>query len=474
MMNELAQLRKRIAELEASDAERKRVEEALRQDKEEYRTLFENTGTATIIVEEDTTISLVNQEFERLSGYSREEIEGKKSWTEFVAPEDLGRMKEYHQSRRAYPASAPRHYEFKSVDKQGTIKDIFLTVAMIPGTNKSVASLLDLTERKNAEREARYQRDYFRSLFEGSPEAVATLDLQRRVLDTNPAFEKLFGYSPEDIKGKDMHTFILPQGKEGEGEDISQRASQGEIVAAQTVRRAADGRGIPISVLGAPVTVEGRQIGVLAIYRDISDRKKAEERLERSFIDLAETFARAEAYRDPYSSAHQRRVAQLVRAVGEKMGLDRDKLLGLEIGGLLHDIGKISVPEPILNKPGPLGKEEWGLVRLHARRGHEILQASNLPWPVAEMALHHHERLDGSGYPEGIRGDEFSLETRILAVCNVAEAMSAHRPYRMARSREEIVAELRGGRRTQYDARVVDILLEMTNAGALELEGSQT
>lgn len=345
-MNELAELRRRVAELEAAEAERKRVEEALRLGKVEYRTVFENTGTATIIAEEDTTISLVNQEFERLSGYSREEVEGKKRWTEFVAPEDLARMKEHHESRRMYPASAPRNYEFRAVDRQGTIKQILLTIATIPGTNKSVASLLDLTERK-----------------------------------------------------------------------------------------------------------------------------KTEERLERSFVDLAETISRAEAYRDPYTSLHQRRVAQLIRPVGEKMGLDEDRLLGLEIGGLLHDIGKASIPESILNKPGPLSQQEWSLVRLHARRGYEILQVSNLPWPVAEMALHHHERLDGSGYPDGIGNDELTLDIRILAACNVAEAMSAHRPYRPARSRTELAEELRGGRGTKYDAAVVDILVGMVEAGALELEG---
>ncbi len=405
------------------EEEQRRAELALRESDDRYRAVFESTGTATIIIEEDTTISLANQEFERLSGYSREEVEGKKSWTEFVVPEDLERMKEYHKSRRADPASAPKDYESRAVDRQGAIKDILLTIAMIPGTNRSVVSLLDLTERKKteealreseefrgslldnspaavlvanedssiryvnraleertgfsaaelvgvkapypfwpeetraetekslrkamaegshnvevqlqrkngerfwaeisgtpvvrdgkylyylsnwievserkrAEQEARYQRDYFRSLFNGAPEAVLSIDMERRVMDANPAFEKLFGYPLEGIKGKDIRTSFLPQGKQGEGKDINRIASHGEIVTTETVRRTADGREIPVSLLGAPVIVEGKQVGILFIYRDISERKRAEEELETSRQELRELAAHIESVRE--------------------------------------------------------------------------------------------------------------------------------------------------------------------------------
>jgi len=151
-------------------------------------------------------------------------------------------------------------------------------------------------------------------------------------------------------------------------------------------------------------------------------KEKTEEQLERSFVDLAETVSRAMVSRDPYTATHQRNVAELSRLVGKKMGLDENRLKGLYIGGLLHDIGKISIPESLLNKPGQLTEEEWNLVRTHAKRGYEILKDANFPWPVAEMALHHHERLDGSGYPDGLSGDELSLEVRILSACDAAEA----------------------------------------------------
>jgi len=210
--------------------------------------------------------------------------------------------------------------------------------------------------------------------------------------------------------------------------------------------------------------------GFIPNMHDITDRKRAEEKLERSFVELAETVSRAMKFRDPYTAGHQRRVAELARLVGEKMGLDKDRLMGLYIGGLLHDIGKCSTPESILSKPGKLIDEEWALVHVHAKQGYEILDGASFPWPVADMALHHHERLDGSGYPDGISGDELSLENRILGVCDVVESMISFRPYRPARSIEEVLEEIKDGKGTKYDPAVVDIMLQIIEGGEFEIE----
>jgi putative two-component system response regulator len=148
--------------------------------------------------------------------------------------------------------------------------------------------------------------------------------------------------------------------------------------------------------------------------------------------------------------------------------LDGDRLQGLYIGGLLHDIGKVSIPASILTKMGELTEEEWALICSHPKQGYSILKDTKLPWPVADMTLHHHERLDGSGYPHGISGDALSLEVRILAVCDVVEAMGSYRPYRPARTKKEVLAEIEGGRRTKYDAGIVDVVLQIIKNGEFE------
>ncbi|HBR10507.1 TPA: hypothetical protein DD712_04600 [Candidatus Acetothermia bacterium] len=198
-----------------------------------------------------------------------------------------------------------------------------------------------------------------------------------------------------------------------------------------------DGRELLVVWHGRPIfTKEGEFDFFLGLGIDITERKQAEAALKLSFLNLAETVSRVFTLRDPFIAEHRQTTATLARAVGEKMGLAAERLEALYIGSLLHDIGKISIPEMILRKPGKLTEEEWGLVRTHPQHGYAVLKDADLAWPVAELALHHHERLDGSGYPDGLKGDELILEVRILAVCNVVDAMSALRPHRPARTQQ--------------------------------------
>ncbi|MCI2425841.1 HD domain-containing protein [Candidatus Acetothermia bacterium] len=212
------------------------------------------------------------------------------------------------------------------------------------------------------------------------------------------------------------------------------------------------------------VAVENLQLYEQA-QQEITMRKQAEETLQRSFIQLAETTSRAMEIQDPYTAGHQYQVAALARRVGEKIGFDQKRLLGLYLAGLLHDIGKISIPTEILTHPGTLNEPEWALIRSHPQRGYEILANAEFPWPIAGIILHHHERLDGSGYPNGLKGDDLSLEVRIIAVCDVVDAMFSDRPYRPARSIEEVLDELHVGKGVKYDSQVVDILLDLIEAG---------
>jgi putative two-component system response regulator len=199
-------------------------------------------------------------------------------------------------------------------------------------------------------------------------------------------------------------------------------------------------------------------------------RQRANAQVKLHFIQLTKMISRAMFAVDPYTVSHQERLAALVVTIGEKVGLNGEELEWLRVGALLHDIGKAAVPNSILSKPGKLTDEEWVLIRSHVKRGHEMLQDMDLPENVMDMVLNHHERLDGSGYPNGIRGNKLSTESRILGICDVVEAMSSHRPYRPARKKEEIITELKSGRGRIYDPRIVDILIDVVERNEFDFD----
>lgn len=165
--------------------------------------------------------------------------------------------------------------------------------------------------------------------------------------------------------------------------------------------------------------------------------------------------------RDPYTATHQHRVADLAFALAREMGLSEVRQRGVQVAALLHDIGKIGVPSEILSKPGQLTECEFNIVQTHPRLSAEILSSIDFPWPVVTTAAQHHERLDGSGYPHGLVGEEIILEARILAVADVVEAMSSHRPYRPALGLDKALAEISKYRGVKYDSKVVDVCLKL-------------
>jgi putative nucleotidyltransferase with HDIG domain len=174
--------------------------------------------------------------------------------------------------------------------------------------------------------------------------------------------------------------------------------------------------------------------------------------------------------RDPYTAGHQRRVAGLARAIAAEMGLSEWQTMGVYIAGLLHDVGKVAVPFEILNKPGKITQNEFSIIKSHPRIGFEILQKIEFPWPVTTAILQHHERIDGSGYPSGISGGKVIVESRILGVADVVEAMSSHRPYRPALGLERALAEIMKGSGTLYDSEVVNACLHLLRDNEPEFE----
>jgi putative nucleotidyltransferase with HDIG domain len=221
--------------------------------------------------------------------------------------------------------------------------------------------------------------------------------------------------------------------------------------------------------------------GTIAFYQgvvlDITEKKRFELLLEensrtmrRAWDQTIEVLSTTVEMRDPYTAGHQRRVALLAGAIARKIGVPEQTLFAVERASLLHDIGKIEVPAEILSKPGSLSAIEMGIVKQHVEAGWKILKNIALPWPLAEIVYQHHELLDGSGYPRGLKDGEICLEARIITVADIVEAMASHRPFRPSRGLEAALAEIEHQRGVTLDEKVVNACLELFRQDGFVLE----
>jgi two-component system cell cycle sensor histidine kinase/response regulator CckA len=270
-------------------SERKRMENALRESEDTYRTVFETTGTVMAVVEEDTKISLVNEEFEKLTGYSREEVEGKKSWTEFVVKEDLERTIKNHRERRINSKLAPNKYEFRLIDRNGSIRDVLLTIAMIPGTKRSIASLLDITEHRQSEEALKESEERYRRLVESSPDGIIVHN-QREFVFFNMAGAKILGAAnPEELIGKPIRQFIHPDYWEIVKDRLSLEKKGEAVPLIEEKWLRLDGTPVDVDVVAISST-HNSKLEVHAVIRDITEHKRAEEmiREQAALLDKAQ------------------------------------------------------------------------------------------------------------------------------------------------------------------------------------------
>ncbi|MCK9394921.1 MAG: response regulator [Methylobacter sp.] len=192
-----------------------------------------------------------------------------------------------------------------------------------------------------------------------------------------------------------------------------------------------------------------------------SDLRKNEKKLRTSLMDSITVLAATVEMRDPYTAGHQRRVAQLAVAIAKELHLPEELIEGIHLAGVVHDVGKIRVPAEILSRPGKLTGNEFGLIKEHAQNGYEILKSIDFPWPIAQIVLQHHERLDGSGYPQALKSDQISIEAKIVAVADVVESMVSFRPYRPGLGLDAALAEIERNKGTLFDHAVVESCIRL-------------
>lgn len=318
--------------------------------------------------------------------------------------------------------------------------------------------------------------EWFRALVESALDGVVTMDDKGRIIALNPAAERIFGFRSDQVAGHLVSDKLIPQQlRKGHEKGLARFLATGE--------KKIIGRRLKIPAMRADQSLFPAEIEVISIspeaapvfiayIRDISDREQLEKELRQSAMNIKKTLlqtilaiSRTVEIRDPYTAGHQRRVAHLAATIAEVLKLGDERIEGIFLGALIHDIGKIAVPSEILSRPGTLLDEDVKYLKIHCRKGYEILNPVSFPWPVAEIALQHHEHLDGSGYPQGLRGGDILLEARIVCVADVVESLTAHRPYRPAHSVGEALSSINSRSGKWYDRRIVDACTQLFGTG---------
>ncbi|WP_051261829.1 HD domain-containing phosphohydrolase [Desulfovibrio inopinatus] len=305
-------------------------------------------------------------------------------------------------------------------------------------------------------------------------EAVVATDTSGRIQFINPMAEKLLGWNQVDAFEKNLTDVFNVSDKNGQLETQEVlNVARGETPSSRSeLKLNVRGSGsIPVELNVSPIIDPKNQfMGIVLVFRDITKRKNAEAALRRSVSELRRTLqetvnalAATSEKRDPYTAGHQQRVAQLSWHIAKYMGFDEDQLQSILISGRLHDIGKIYVPAEILSKPAILTSMEMGIMKSHSEVGYDILKNVPFPWEIAKIVLQHHERINGTGYPHGLFGTDILPEARVIAVADVVEAMSSHRPYRAALGLHVALDEITKNRGNLYDADIVDACLHLFN-----------
>lgn len=485
---------------------RKQVESELVTSKERLSLLLSSSPAVIYSNTSDGLVTtFISQSVTSLTGYAPQDfLDDSDFWTEHIHPDDRGDV--LSNLPKVHNKGWLSH-EYRLLHKDGSylwVRDGFKLVKDESGVAMEIIGYwTDITEQKNVEQRLRESEKRYRTIVESSSDCICSLDLDGNFLYMSPAgLHAHAAMSPDDIRSKHWSELARREYASLIEEKIEE-ARQGGTVRFQYQSETDNGVRWLESTLAPMRDSQGRVANFISVSRDVTDQKtkerqaehvnkrlesrvkkrtaeldRANKALDRSNRKLMQTLEQIEGKlqetvsalscvvkaRDQYTASHQQKVAELARGIAKKLGLSEEEREGIFVAGMVHDVGKINVPSEILTKPTKLSDMEISLIKEHPQIGHDILDSIEFPWPVGEAVLQHHERLDGSGYPKGLSGAAICLNARILAVADVVEAMSSHRPYRPAIGIEQALKEISDNKGILYDSKVVDACLEL-NAG---------
>jgi len=443
------------------EKEYKQVEEELRKERDFSKTLIQTSPVFFIAINAEGKTLMVNEMMLQTLGYTKEEVVGRDYLSTFVPKYDQKMLSQVFEKlvKKREATLNENHvvtkggkelliqWHGKPVFKSNGDFDYFFGVG------------IDITERRQAE-------ELFKKLFVNSPNAIFIVQDGKFKL-VNPQFTTETGYSEEEILGSDLFKFIHPEDKEMVRKIVVKNLKKGlsSPFEYRGIRKSGKARWA-LQVVTS-ITYQGKR-AIFGTFKDVTEIRQVQKELQQSYEKLQKTMegtinivAKIVETRDPYTAGHQLKVSKLATAIAREMKLTEDKIEGIRIASLVHDIGKVSIPAEILSKPIKLNEIEYSLIKDHSQIGYDILKSIDFPWPVAKIVLQHHEKINGSGYPRGLKGDEIILEAKIICVADVVEAMSSHRPYRPALGIDKALEEISQNKGILYDPEVVDVCIKL-------------
>ena len=471
----------------AQATEIKQVEQTLDTATEWLHALTKNASDAVALLDDKGMILYQSPSAERILGQRPEDLEGI-SFPQLIHPDDMQQGLSLIESvMENHGKTATCRFRVKHKDGSwrtvGATAQNLLDDPMIGGI---VVNYHDVTEIMKAQQELEQSEKEYRLLAENLSDVLWTVDASWRCTYLSPSVTSLLGYSVEESAALSMKEATTPTSfqsallvlgkaaaKEGLGSDIERSSVTLEL---EMTRK--DGSSVwvdnRITCLRDPL---GQVTGYLGVSHDGTERREASrqlqhglQRLEKALNGTIQAIVRMVECRDVQTADHQRRVAQLACAIAEEIGFTPDQVHVVRIAGILHDIGKLSLPQDLLNKPGRVTDAEFQLIKTHSQIGYDILKPMEFPWPIAEIVIQHHERMNGSGYPSGIKENELLMEARILGVADVVEAMNSYRPYRPPLGIDKALGQISRNKGILYDPSAVDACVRLFTEKGFEFE----
>lgn len=473
--------------------ERRQWEETLRASEEKFRQLFNQISDIIIVHGLDNNLPSkiieVNDFSCKKLGFSKEEFSSMTPMD--LIPPELLNIDQIRSLFAKLKGAGVIGYESTFLTKQGDrIKVEVSSIGFFLNHKLAIITLChDITKRKEMETQSKLLNESleervnqrtaelanaekrYRSLVQQSSEGIFVIDTDSYTIqEANSQFLSLVGYSEDEIVGMSYLEIVVAERSEVE-KHLELIKNQDQTIFVTRKYKRKDGSFFIVDVSASLIYYDDTEV-ILLNVREITERIQAEKALKQSYINLKHTLEETVnalvsmlQKRDPYSAGHMERVAKLSNAIAKEIGLPEKQAEAVLIAGMLHDIGKIYVPTDILNKPGKLTDNEMGIIKAHSQMGYEIIERIPFEYPIAEIILQHHERLNGTGYPKGLVGDDMLLEAKILAVADVVEAMASHRPYRPAMGLDLALEEVEKNKGLLYDPEVVEACLRLFQSG---------